>query len=115
MRTTSSGCRFRVALLGAGLMIAAMLPAPGILHGEELVLVESGKSPYRIVIPQDAIPSVRFAGEELQRFVAEMTGVILPLVTDDQPRVEPEIVLASTPRLTALNVAADVPSLGMEG
>ncbi|GAB4141076.1 MAG: DUF4838 domain-containing protein [Thermogutta sp.] len=116
MRNIKSGNLFSLLRLGGMvLMFALILPATGILCGEELVLVESGKSPYRIVIPQDAIPSVRFAGEELQKFVAEMTGVTLPVVTDDQPRVDPEIILGSASRLAGMNVAVDVPSLGMEG
>ena len=116
MRNVYRGYRFGFSRSGGlGLVIAAILSAVGGVRGQDLILVESGKSPYRIVIPQDAIPSVRFAGEELQRFVAEMTGVTLPLVTDDQPRAEPEIILGSAPRLAALNIAADVPSLGMEG
>ena len=49
---------------------------------QELVLVERGKSAGRtIVIARDAGPSVKYAAEQLQFYVRELTGVELPMVS----------------------------------
>lgn len=47
----------------------------------KLCLAHNGKSPYMICIPPDADETERFAAEELQRFFAESTGVLLPVIS----------------------------------
>ena len=44
---------------------------------EGLVLVESGRSPYRIVIGVDATMQENYAAELLQQHVEQMTGCAL--------------------------------------
>ena len=49
-----------------------------------IVLAERGKpAEYRIVVPLDPAPSVCYAAEELQNYVGRMTGVTLPVVTNE--------------------------------
>ena len=47
--------------------IMAVLLAGGDLASAALTLADQGKSPYRIVLATNAIPSERYAAEELQR------------------------------------------------
>lgn len=81
----------------------------------EIVLAEGGRSPFQIVIAEQATPSTRYAAEELQRFLQEMTGAKLPVVTDATPAGPHEIVVGQSARLKRLGVAIDFKALGAEG
>ena len=70
-----------------GLVVAVFAAATG---AQELVLAERGKPADRvIVIAKDAGPSLKYAAEELQRYVKELTGVELVVSADAQERVPP--------------------------
>ncbi|MCX6622470.1 MAG: DUF4838 domain-containing protein [Acidobacteria bacterium] len=62
-------------LLILPLFAAASLAGP-------LTLAERGQSSYAIGLSRDASPSEKRAAAELQRFLAEMTGARLPVITD---------------------------------
>ena len=47
---------------------------------DELVIADNGRSPHSLVMPGDASPAVRFAAQEVQAFLREMSGVVLPIV-----------------------------------
>jgi hypothetical protein len=81
----------------------------------DLVLTDAGKSTYQIVLADDASPSTRHGAEELQAFLAQMTGVKLPIVSDKQPLGPHEIILGDNAHLRALGVKVDFKSLGNEG
>ena len=54
---------------------------------QPITLVKRGKSSYSICISHAASPSEKHAAEELQKFVEEMSGARLPIVTDaDKPQ-----------------------------
>jgi hypothetical protein len=80
-----------------------------------LVLVENGHSEYQIVISRDASPSTRYAAEELQRFIEQMTGAKLAVATDDADAKPHEIVIGASARLSSLKLDIDVEKLGREG
>jgi len=82
---------------------------------EPRVLVDEGKSGYRIVITEDAPPSTRYAAEELQRFVRACTGAELPIVDDTTKAGDREILLGASARLAALDSEVGVDALGEEG
>ncbi len=66
----------------------------------ELTLATRGEpAPYAIVCPVGASPSQTNAAEELQAFTRQMTGVTLPIVTDDQP-LPPKAILLGVTRYT---------------
>jgi hypothetical protein len=93
----------------------ALLAGP--LPARELTIAIRGKpAPCSIVRPADASPSQLHAAAELQRFAEQMTGVTLPVVTDDQPLPASAILLGST-RHTAqvLGEPADLAALGEDG
>lgn len=63
-----------------------------------LVLAEKGTSEYSIVIPAQAIPSERYAAEELQAYLQKISGARLPIRTDAEPPNAKEILIGDTRR-----------------
>jgi hypothetical protein len=102
-------------LLGVVLAFLALMPAHTPATQAALLLVAGGKSPYRIVLPVDAIPSERYAADELQHYIRIMTGVRLPIYRDDSPATAHEIVLGASARLHTLNIPIDPSPFGEEG
>ena len=69
-----------IALTAIGLQVNALDKS------SEFVIAESGKTPsYAIVLPPDPEPSRQYAAEELRDYVMQMTGVTLPVVTNQSP------------------------------
>ena len=81
----------------------------------ELVLAENGRSAYQIVLSDNASPSTRHGAEELQTFLAQMTRVKLPIVSDSRPQGPKEIILGDNTHLRRLGVTIDFAALGNEG
>ena len=82
---------------------------------QPIILIDEGKSPYSIITPVDAIPSERYAAEELQRYLERIGGVKLPIATDDQPVSKYEILLGNNTHLKILGLQVDLAKLGPEG
>ena len=81
---------------------------------ENLLLAETGRSAYRIVVAKNASPSVEYAAEELQMFLARMTGAELPIVSDREQLMEREIIIGDNAHLRQAGIALDISSLGTE-
>jgi hypothetical protein len=81
----------------------------------EIVLADAGKSDYQIVLADDASPSTRHGAEELQTFLAQMTGAKLPIVSDKTAMAPHEIILGDNAHLKSLDLKIDFKSLGSEG
>lgn len=60
-----------------------------------LTLAANGRSGYTIVVAPQAPPAVSRAAQELQRFLAEMSGVRLPIVTNGQPVKGNQIIVGT--------------------
>jgi hypothetical protein len=116
--------------LGGALLADAGEAAPNLNHREDAVpdanpvlnastpalsLSDNGASPYRIVIAREASPSERYAAEELQRFLEQITGARLPIATDDTPLGDHEIILGDNAHLRAAGGETDLAALGDEG
>jgi hypothetical protein len=82
---------------------------------QPIILIDEGESPYRIIIPVDAIPSERYAAEELQKYLERISGVKLPIATDDQPMSKYEILLGNNRHMQSLGLQIDLAKLGSEG
>src|SRR5260221_22103 len=80
-----------------------------------LTITDQGKSKYRIVVPASAIPSERYAAEELQRYIEKMSGAKLPIVTDAEPRAAHEILLGDNLHVARLHKTVDSANLGPDG
>jgi hypothetical protein len=78
-------------------------------------LAEKGRSNYRIVVPAAAIPSERYAAEELQRYLEKMSGAKLPIVTDVGQAASREILLGDNAHLGKLRANIDFAKLGPDG
>ncbi|HLQ36911.1 MAG TPA: DUF4838 domain-containing protein [Planctomycetota bacterium] len=68
------------------------------------VLAEHGRSEFTIVIAASASPPVRYAAEELQRWLAEITGASLPIATDAAPAPERALLVGASRATAALGV-----------
>ena len=54
---------------------------------DEISLVENGQSRYTIVIAADVPLPVKFAAEELQKYLVQISGARLPVSTDGAPEL----------------------------
>ena len=95
----------------------ALAMIPVMSGAQELPLATRGApAVYTIVRAGGASPSQCYAAEELQRFTEQMTGVKLPIVTDDAPLPERAVLLGDTRHTAAvLGAAADLTALGEDG
>ena len=85
-------------LPSVGCLLATILVAPGVMAGT-LDLAVRGRAPeYSIVRAADASPSVKYAAEELRDFTERLTGVRLPIVTDEVPLPPKAIILGHAAR-----------------
>lgn len=78
-------------------------------------LAANGASEYVIVIGEEASSSEQYAAAELQRFLGEITGVILPIVGDHGDGREHEILVGESRRTRALGIDLVREKLGDEG
>src|SRR5512135_3249106 len=79
------------------LTIALVLTAPAWAPAQELTLAARGQpAACTIVRPAAASPSQVYAAEELQRFTEQMTGVKLPIATDEGPLPARAVLLGDT-------------------
>ena len=61
-------------------------------------LIADKRSEYVIVIGADASLPVRYAASELAKYLCRMTGVVLPVMTDDASSGEKEICIGTVDR-----------------
>jgi hypothetical protein len=94
-------------VLAASLGVAAAAQA-------DLTLIDPHASPCRIVIASNALPSERYAAEELQRYLETMSGVKLPIVTDDQEPAPDEILLGNNAHVGSGSLKGELDKLGPE-
>ncbi|MBI5852812.1 MAG: DUF4838 domain-containing protein [Planctomycetes bacterium] len=97
--------------------LAALLPPPqepGPARAAHAI-VEHGRSAYRIVIPAPATPPMEFAAAELRALLAEMSGVELPIATEDLAPDGPAILLGPSARARASGAMDRARELGEDG
>ena len=80
-----------------------------------LELTRDGQSTYTIVISRTASLSEKHGSEELQRFIEEMSGARLPIVTDDDKARGNLVVVGKSDYLDSLGLQIPFASLGAEG
>ena len=94
--------------------LAVCLCFAQIALGEELVLVENKKSPYRIVIGVDATMQDNYAAGLLQKYVEQMAGYKLPIVPDDGRPIDTEIIVGFNRHFDQLGLDVTKESFGPE-
>lgn len=70
---------------------------------KKLVLVDNGKSDYKIIIPANASEIEKKAGNELQKYLQQIGGVKLPVSGDQAPPGGNEILIGKTNRTNGVN------------
>ncbi len=71
----------------------------------DLVLADGGRSAYSICLSNQASPSEKRAANELQRFLSEITGARLPIISDEAAGKKPVIVVGEGAITKALGIA----------
>ncbi len=106
-----------LALIGGGLAaLTAALSLPSATGAEApLTLVRNGRSNYRIILSTEASPSEKRAASELQDYLHRISDARLPIVTDDGPPGEREILLGNSRHLRRIGAAVDFERLGDDG
>jgi hypothetical protein len=79
-----------------------------------ILIADGGVSEFKIVTSESASPSERHGAEELQNFLEEICGARLPILTDEGPVGEHEIILGDNAHLRTLGIN-DLGDLGDEG
>lgn len=77
--------------------------------------IRGSQSGHTIVLARDASPSEQRAANELQRFLFEMTGARLPIVTDKQTVQGPMLLVGRSEAVERLRVPIPWDRLGAEG
>ena len=85
------------------------------MFAQTLTLAENGRTKYVIVIASEPQVAEKQAADELAYFLEEMTGVTLPIVRDDTPKGNFEIVLGHTDRKRLEDVPANLRTDNWEG
>ena len=78
-------------------LLIILVTLPLAAREQPIVLADGGKSTYSICISREASPSERHAADELQRFLEEISGARLLMVTDAEP-VTGDVVLVGKER-----------------
>lgn len=81
----------------------------------DIVLAENEFSRYRILLPSAPTENERKAADVLQRYLLEISGAALPVISADQHRSRYEIVLGQNDRLDDLALRINFNSLGEDG
>jgi hypothetical protein len=81
----------------------------------DVTLCDHGKTQYRIVLPANAIPSERYAAEELQNYLEKMSGAKPAIVTDSEKPSGREILLGDNAHLEKAGIKVDFNRLGTDG
>jgi hypothetical protein len=93
----------------------ALLAGSAVLTAAAVTLTDAGQSRHRIVIASNAIPSERYAAEELQRYIEAMSGVRLPVVTDEVKPGSRDILVGDSQVLRQRKLKTDLAVLGTDG
>src|SRR5208337_371587 len=82
---------------------------------KSLTLVKQGKSTYSICVSEAASPSEKHAAEELQKFVEEISGARLPIVTDAEKLQGDLVLVGNSKPIQQLALGVPFERLGSEG
>ena len=85
---------------------------------DPLTVVENGESDYVIVVSEDADECEQFSAEELQSFISQSTGAVLPIVKDTSLRFNTRakhISVGETKLLSEAEIAINSDELTLDG
>ena len=96
-------------------LLIALVTLPLAAREQPIILVDGGRSTYSICISSEASPSERRAAEELQRFLEEISGARLPIVTDAAAVSGDVVLVGKSDALDRLGLNIPFEDLGPEG
>jgi hypothetical protein len=82
---------------------------------EGIILVRNGVSAYSICISPSASPSEKHAAAELQKFLAEISGAQLPILSADSVKKSPLILIGQSATTHRLKIDIPMEKMGEEG
>jgi len=80
-----------------------------------ITVANNGSSEYRIVVSDKSSPSTVYGAGELQKFLEEMTGAKIPIISDLESMTNHEIIIGNNRHLQKLNQTINFDELGDEG
>jgi hypothetical protein len=101
--------------LGGSIALLKPVAAGAGATPQPLELTRDGRTTYSIAISRDASPSEKRGSEELQRFLQEMSGARLPIVTDAEKARGNLVIVGKSDYLDSLGLQIPFPNLGTEG
>ena len=87
---------------------------PNLSCAQRLTISTNSKSNYKIIIPKKCNAATKFAANELQLFIKEISSAELPIITDNVSVSDYEILLGQNTHLDSLNISTDFVSLSGE-
>jgi len=105
------------AISGVGLVAAGINVQSTPVKAAEnpLVLAKGGISTYSILLSESASISEQHSAEELQKFLAEMSGVRLPIITDKEEPGGDLVLVGDSKQVQRLGSKIPFAALGAEG
>ena len=103
------------ALITPILIVLIVTVSAQAVEHEPLALAAEGATPYRIVIPTNPAYGEELAAKELAFFLEQMTAAVFPIIHDDLPATEHEIVLGNTNRKSRETIPKHLQSDNWEG
>lgn len=82
---------------------------------KKLTIVDQKQSDYRIILPAYPQPDEVKAATELQKYLVRISGVSLPIITDDQEPANHEIIIGKSHRLEQFKVKAGFKEFESDG
>jgi hypothetical protein len=101
----------RICSIGA----LALLALAACQERNYLVIAAHGRARYRIVVPDNANPSLRYAATELQRTLSEISGATLEIVAEKEAGSSPAILLGACRRIEKAGLAERARTLTGDG
>ena len=87
------------------LLLVAILMIGGVCQAGTLTLARNGQPAATIVLAADPTPSAAFAAAELQYHLGQITGAMLPVVTDEQAVKGPRVLVCDSNATRALQLS----------
>jgi hypothetical protein len=109
-----SNLRVRLAPNVTCLAIALGGMSTSMAGAASLTLADKGTSSYQIVLSTNAIPSERYAAEELQQYLQKTANAKFPIITDAEGIHSREILVGDNAHLRKLGLKIDCDHLGPE-
>ena len=98
-----------------GVVLGVALVVAGSVHADGIALVDGGASPYQIVVPDNACETASYAAKEFQELLAEISGVVLPIVAEQGAGSGPSVLIGVSDKVKALGLHAEAAGLGTDG